>query len=137
SVLLHVVDASSPLAPERIKIVDEVLEEIGAGNAPRIMVMNKIDLVPGGVRSFNGTEAVSISARSGIGLDELKRALARFFAASREEVSVTLAADRGDLVAMARRDGEVLSEEYEDGRVAMRALVSAALAGRLRKAALN
>ena len=42
---------------------------------------------------------------------------------------------RGDLVAMARRDGEVLSEEYSDGVVSMRARVSAPVAGRLRKAA--
>jgi hypothetical protein len=44
---------------------------------------------------------------------------------------------RGDLIAMARRDGEILSEEYADGVVSMRALVSAAVAGRLRKAALT
>ena len=46
-----------------------------------------------------------------------------------------LPAGRGDLVAMARRDGEVLSEEYSDGVVSMRARVSAPVAGRLRKAA--
>ena len=63
-------------------------------------------------------------------------AIARSFANLREEVSVTLAADRGDLIAMARRDGEVLSEEYHDGVVAMRARVSVPVAGRLRKAAV-
>jgi hypothetical protein len=55
----------------------------------------------------------------------------------REEVTVTLPAARGDLIAMARRDGEVLSEEYNDGVVAMRARVSAPVAGRLRKVSLN
>ncbi len=73
SVLLHVVDASSPLAAERMKIVDRVLEEIGAGNAPRIMVMNKIDLMHDGMRdgmrSIADVETVSISARTGEGLD--------------------------------------------------------------------
>jgi hypothetical protein len=59
------------------------------------------------------------------------------FRALREEVTVTLPAIRGDLIAMARRDGEVLSEEYEDGVVSMRALVSTAVAGRLRKAAMG
>jgi len=44
---------------------------------------------------------------------------------------------RGDLIAMARRDGEILSEEYRDGVVSMRARVSAPVAGRLRKAALS
>jgi len=49
---------------------------------------------------------------------------------------VMLPAGRGDLVAMARRDGEVLDEEYNDGTLALRARVSAAVAGRLRKAAI-
>ena len=137
SMLIHVVDASSPLAAERMTIVDNVLEEIGAGGAPRIIAMNKIDLAQNGARHAEGFDTIAISARTGAGLDDLLRAVARFFAASREEVSVTLEASRGDLVAMARREGQVLSEEYDDGRVSMRALVSSAVAGRLRKAALN
>ena len=82
-------------------------------------------------------DSVAISARTGDGLDDLLR---RWRGSSRpraRKFQLRLEANRGDLVAMARRDGEVLSEEYEDGRVAMRAVVSAAVAGRLRKAALT
>ena len=43
--LLHVVDASSPLAGDHIEVVDRVLEEIGAGDKPRIIVLNKADLL--------------------------------------------------------------------------------------------
>jgi GTPase len=135
NLLLHVVDASSPLAPERIAIVDRVLEEIGAGAAPRLMVMNKGDLMEHPRRQFGDFDAVTISALKETGLDDLLDAIARHFSGSREDVSVTLPASRGDLVAMARRDGQVLSEEYEDGKVSMRALVSPRVAGRLRKAA--
>lgn len=135
--LLHVVDASSPLAAERMEIVDRVLEEIGAGATARIVVMNKADLVPpGGARLAAAPDTVVISALRGRGLDELRGAMARWFRAWREEVSVTLPAGRGDLVAMARRDGEVLGEEYHDGTVSLRARVSAPVAGRLRKAAI-
>jgi GTP-binding protein HflX len=134
--LLHVVDASSPLAAEQMEIVDHVLEEIGAGTAPRIIVMNKADLLEFPPRVTNTFETVAISALKGEGLDPLLDAIARSFANLREEVSVTLAASRGDLIAMARRDGEVLSEEYHDGVVAMRARVSVPVAGRLRKAAV-
>jgi GTPase len=134
--LLHVVDASSPLATEQIEIVDRVLEEIGASTAPRIIVMNKADLLEFPPRMTNTFETVAISALKGEGLDRLLDAIARSFANLREEVSVTLAASRGDLIAMARRDGEVLSEEYHDGVVAMRARVSVPVAGRLRKAAV-
>ena len=134
--LLHVVDASSPLATEQIEIVARVLEEIGASTAPRIIVMNKADLLEFPPRMTNTFETVAISALKGEGLDRLLDAIARSFANLREEVSVTLAASRGDLIAMARRDGEVLSEEYHDGVVAMRARVSVPVAGRLRKAAV-
>jgi GTP-binding protein HflX len=120
-----------------MEIVDRVLEEIGAGAASRIVVMNKIDLAPaGGLRFAPAGDTVAISALHGRGLDELLRAVARWFSAWREEVRVMLPAERGDLVAMARRDGEVLDEEYRDGAVALRARVSAPVAGRLRKAAI-
>ena len=134
--LLHVVDASSPLRAERMEVVDRVLEEIGAGATQRIVVMNKADLAAGASCANGVADSVVISALRRDGLDELLGSIARFFANVREEVRVRLPAARGDLVAMARRDGRVLSEEYADGQVTMRALVSAPVAGRLRKAAL-
>jgi GTPase len=133
---LHVVDASSPLAAKQMEVVDRVLDEIGAGATARIVVMNKTDLLEHPLMLGRAADTVAISARTGKGLDRLLEAIARHFGAAREEVSVTLSAERGDLIAMARRDGEVLSEEYRDGVVAMRARVNAPLAGRLRKAAL-
>lgn len=134
--LLHVVDASSTLASEQMEVVDRVLEEIGAGATPRIIVMNKADLLEFPPRVTNTFETVAISALRSEGLDRLLDAIARSFSNLREEVNVTLEANRGDLIAMARRDGEVLSEEYHDGVVAMRARVSVPVAGRLRKAAV-
>ena len=135
TLLLHVVDASSPLAAERMTIVENVLNEIGAGAVPRLVVMNKSDLVENIPRGNGAHDTVSISALKNKGLDALLDAIAGYFGPAREEVSVTFSARRGDLVAMARRDGEVLSEEYNDGLVSMRARVSAPVAGRLRKAA--
>jgi GTPase len=135
--LLHVVDASSPLAPERMEIVDRVLEEIGAGATPRLIVMNKADLLDFAPHARYGFDTVTVSALRREGLERLVGAIADTFASMREEVRVTLPVMRGDLIAMARRDGEILSEEYRDGVVSMRARVSAPVAGRLRKAALS
>jgi GTPase len=132
--LLHVVDASSELAVERMEIVDRVLEEIGAGATRRIIVMNKIDLVEHAPRTAGGP--VTISALRSLGLENLLERIGRELGITRQEVAVTIAANRGDLIAMARREGEVISEEYRDGVVAMRARVSAPVAGRLRKADL-
>jgi len=80
-------------------------------------------------------DSVWISALRGDGIDTLTDMMATFFANLREEVVVTLPAARGDLVAAAWRDGQVLSEEYQDGCVVMRARVTRSMAGRLRKAA--
>jgi GTPase len=135
--LLHVVDVSSPLVEERVAVVDRVLEEIGAGGTPRLMVLNKADLIEYAPYSAHALDAIEVSALRRQGLDRLLAAIARSFSGLREEIAVKLPVIRGDLIAMARRDGEILSEEYGDGVVAMRALVSAAVAGRLRKAALG
>jgi GTP-binding protein HflX len=135
--LLHVVDASSPLAEERIAVVDRVLEEIGAGDTPRLIVLNKSDLLRHRPYGAYGSQAIEVSALKREGLERLRLSIARRFDGLREEVTVKLPLMRGDLIAMARRDGEILSEEYAEGMVSMRAVVSTAVAGRLRKAALS
>jgi GTP-binding protein HflX len=134
--LLHVVDASSPLIDEHIAIVEQVLAEIGAGATPRLLVLNKIDLLPAPPRQRYDLPSVAVSAATGVGLDNLVKAMAQMLGPQREEIALTLPAWRGDLLAMARRDGEILSEEYDDGIVAMRARVTPAVAGKLRKAAI-
>ena len=118
-------------------VVDQVLEEIGVGQKPRLLVLNKVDLVPDGLRDHYEHGHVAVSALRGVGLDRLLAAVAQTVGSPAKKISVTLPSARGDLIAMARRDGEVLSEEYSDGVVAMRARVSPAVAGRLRKAALE
>ncbi len=78
--LLHVIDAASPDRDQQIRAVDAVLSEIGAADVPRILVWNKLDLLPvspGIERSDCGKiSSVRISARSGIGIPLLRQALA-------------------------------------------------------------
>jgi hypothetical protein len=80
--LLHVVDASSPVRDAQAQAVNEVLAEIPAGEAPRLMVWNKIDaagLEPGVERDQYGTiSRVFVSARTGAGMEELRDAIAEF-----------------------------------------------------------
>ncbi len=83
--LLHVVDAASPVREQQQAEVDKVLAEIGAAQAPRILVWNKIDtagLQPGVERDQYGRiSRVFVSARTGSGLEELRGAIAEFGAA--------------------------------------------------------
>jgi GTPase len=78
--LIHVVDASSPARESQMAAVDAVLEQIGAGDVPRCVVFNKIDLTDrfaSAERSTCGSiDAVWLSARSGDGLDLLRGAIA-------------------------------------------------------------
>ncbi|TMF89720.1 MAG: GTPase HflX [Chloroflexi bacterium] len=81
-IVLHVLDASAPAAVEHAATVDEVLGELGAADKPRVVAVNKVDLLgPAGRRRILGEigsryeRAVAISALNGTGLDELLGAL--------------------------------------------------------------
>jgi len=84
--LLHVVDSASASRDEQAREVDKVLAEIPAGDAPRLLVWNKIDLVGSGKELSPGVERdqygricrVFVSARTGAGLQDLRAAIAEF-----------------------------------------------------------
>ncbi|HTP95989.1 MAG TPA: GTPase HflX [Burkholderiales bacterium] len=77
--LLHVVDAASANRDQQIGDVDKVLEEIGAGAIPRILVMNKIDRSGGEPRverdEYGNIARVWASARTGAGVDLVKQVI--------------------------------------------------------------
>ncbi|MCC2655555.1 MAG: GTPase HflX [Panacagrimonas sp.] len=80
--LLHVVDSADPERIARIEQVDAVLQEIGAGDVPRLLVFNKIDLRESEtarveVDDRGLAERVFVSARTGAGLEPLRQAIAR------------------------------------------------------------
>lgn len=89
ALVLHVVDASSPEAPEHTAHVFKVLHEIGAASIPHLMALNKTDLLPdseagsdalarritGQTESESTPQAVAISARTGAGIDALLSAI--------------------------------------------------------------
>lgn len=77
--LLHVIDAASPMRERQIDAVEKVLREIGADAVPQLRIYNKLDLTgvaPGIVRDEYGRlQSVYVSARSGAGLELLRDAL--------------------------------------------------------------
>jgi GTP-binding protein HflX len=80
--LLHVVDASSPVRMEQIEEVNAVLREIGADHIPQVLVWNKIDAVdtePALERDeYDKIRRVFISAQTGAGVDLLRQAIAEY-----------------------------------------------------------
>lgn len=116
--LIHVVDASDPLMNDRVEQVRQVLKDIGAGDVPEVMALNKIDLVASTPRldvAFHCAHNVAVSALTGAGLDALTAKIgdALGVAAPHE---VVLDSSDGRTRAWLYRSGAVLDEALlEDG----------------------
>jgi len=136
TLLLVVVDATAADQEERMQQVDAVLREIGA-DAPRLVVRNKIDAIEGAVPAIERDEsgapvAVSLSARSGAGVDALLRAIAERVAGGVRARRVVLPARAGRTRAWLYRLGAVEREEVvEDGALLLTVRLSDDAFGRL------
>ena len=111
-VLLEVVDASDPHAAEHRITVQAVLDELGAGDKPRLVALNKADLVdpasadpalPAPITAG----AVRISATTGYGLDELRLALGSLIGSLGVAVDLEIPYVAGELIARIRERGSV------------------------------
>jgi GTPase len=119
--ILHVVDASA--SGERrladMQAVDEVLEEIGAGEKPRLLVFNKIDLLAEEERretELDHPEAVLISAQEGEGLDALSRRIEAAFEETLTEVELLIPYSEGArLHELHEVAGDLERTDREDG----------------------
>jgi GTP-binding protein HflX len=135
--LLHVVDAANVNAPAQMRVVDSVLQAIGASEGPTIIVLNKLDRCNGTaalVPTNRGEEpTVRISALTGANLPELLRALEAALAAGKERVQCTIGTGEGQLRAWVCERGRIVREEYHDGVIEMTVLLPAKAAGQLRK----
>ena len=116
--LLHVVDAADELRDERIGQVDAVLEEIGAGDIPQVLVFNKIDRIDGAEPRVDpeveGRARIWLSARDGVGLDDLRTLLARRFADGRLVATLVLGPGDGRLRARLHASDAVRGESTSD-----------------------
>lgn len=141
--LLHVVDASDPERDQRIADVEAVLAQIGAGELPQVLVYNKLDLLDGvtaqaasdlapQASNAGAAEAVSanrvdridggtrlrswVSAKTGVGLDGLRAAIAQSLGAQRVQAHLLLPPAAGRLRARLHAQGLIAREQVgEDG----------------------
>jgi len=110
--LVHVVDASAHDPEGQINAVRSVLEEIGAGEIPELIVFNKIDIAESPKWLLGRYEgSVSVSAVTGEGSEELLHVVADRLAIMNRIVEVIVPFERGDIIAKLHRSGQVLSEQ--------------------------
>ena len=129
--IVHVVDGSYPDPFEQIRAVREVITEIGGGEIPEIIAINKVDAAdPDVVMEILRKEknSFAFSARTGFGIDGLVRAIEKSLPHPNVEINALIPYDRGDLVSAVHERGEILSEEYVETGTQMRALVDGGLA---------
>lgn len=139
-VLLHVVDASHPNRDGQRRVVRSVLDDLGLGKRPSILVFNKIDLLDGQdllalrkrAAAPDAAGALFTSALTPPTLEPLKSELRERIRARLRSVSVELPAGEGKALAMLHEEAEVLSRGQEGCTVTVVARASPALIGRLR-----
>lgn len=135
--ILHIVDGSDDAPEEQMAAVREVLNEIGAGGVPELIVINKSDIAdPDRVTTLLRREphAVVISAMTGEGIDELLLAIEADLPHLMEEIDILLPYSRGDLLSRVHSQGDVIAIEHEERGTRLKARVPLALAGELMQA---
>jgi GTP-binding protein HflX len=119
--LLHVVDAANPHAEEQIKAVNQVLEELGCGDKPTLLVLNKTDKVadPSFVQVLQShhPRAVAVSAATRQGLDGLQDAVVEMLGADFADAVVEADAGNGKVLSYLGAHADVYRQEFSDGRV--------------------
>jgi len=140
-VLLEVVDAADAHFAEHRTTVQTVLDELGAGDKPRLVVFNKADLLEPAARDASTVSpavggGVFVSALTGFGLDTLRVELAALLASLWVAVDVHVPYTAGELLARIRERGTV-ELEYGNRDVRVTGRVAPALAGELERAAAS
>src|SRR3954452_16321097 len=133
--VLHVVDGSHPDPEGQVRAVREVLAEVGADLVPELLVVNKTDAASEETLlrlKRTWPDAVFVSARSGIGIEELQAAIAQRLPRPAVDVRVLLPYDRADLVARIHRSGQVLQTRHVDDGMELQVRVDEQLAADLR-----
>jgi GTP-binding protein HflX len=125
--LLHVVDGSHPDPEGQISAVREVLAEVGGDRIKELIVVNKADIADPDVLDRlrrHERHCITVSARTGEGLDELRAIIARELPKAEIEVEILVPYHRGDLISRIHEDGEILESEHVAEGTRMRAKVT-------------
>jgi len=117
--LLHVIDANSEDRDDTIDQVNQVLEDIDAGEIRQLQVFNKIDLLPDLQPRIERDDVgnpvrVWLSAETGVGVDLLYQALAEIFSNTKVNIKCFLQPNQGDIRAKLFACAKIISEKTDD-----------------------
>ncbi len=128
--LIHVLDASSPEVFTFYETTVSVLKELGAGDKPTIIVLNKIDLLEDqdaqfhALRAHFGEDVVFFSAKDEIGVDDLISRMNALLVERVCRLDLRISQSRQDLVALLHREAKILNQDYEGNDILLNVVIS-------------
>jgi GTP-binding protein HflX len=136
ALIVQVSDASSPLSAEQDAQVELVLKELEAEKKPRLLVRNKIDLLPSAQRDAlrDDVTVVHISAAKGIGLTTLLERIDQMLEQDRiSRVHLRVPQKEGKALALLEARARIYSRQYKDGVVELEAEAPESVVRRVRE----
>lgn len=132
-VILHVVDASNPQVEEQMFIVYETLRELGVKDKTIVTLFNKQDRLAGNeiLRDFKADYVLKISARTGLGLDELKNTLEKILIGNQIYIERVLDYKDAGMLQLVRKYGQLIEEKYTENGIEIKARVPKDIYARL------
>lgn len=132
-IIIHVVDASNPQMDEQMYVVYDTLRQLGAEGKPVITLFNKQDRLetPVSQRDFQADYSIATSAKTGQGLDELKKALLEIIRKDQIYIERLYDFSEAGKIQTIRSRGQLLSEEYVPEGIAVKAYVPKDIYGKL------
>lgn len=132
-IIIHVVDASNPQMDEQMCVVYDTLRQLGVEDRPVVTLFNKQDRLeqPGRQRDFQADYSIPTSAKTGQGLEELKKALLEIL--RRDQIYIERLYDFSEAgkIQLIRSRGQLISEEYVPEGIKVKAYVPKDIYGRL------
>ena len=132
-IIIHVADASNPQMDEQMHVVYETLRQLGAEGKPVVTLFNKQDLLENPMRQkdFRADYSIPASAKTGQGMEELKKALLEII--RRDQIYIERLYDFSEAgkIQIIRSRGQLLSEEYVPEGIAVKAYVPKDVYGRV------
>ena len=139
--LIQVLDVTDPEAMQYYQTTCEVLQELGAEDKEMIVALNKCDALEDELelKAFESQfeKSVRISAKAGIGMDDLLNLCTLELVDKVKILEYKIPQFRGDLVSLLHSHAKVDSTEYEGNDVLIKAIVPAAIEGKVREFQLN
>lgn len=130
-ILIHLIDASHPMAEEQAEASHQVLQELNAENKPIITVLNKVDkpeyLSMAMKLRIKYPKTVQISALTGEGFEELQEMMIQELAKQRKTVKLKIPQSEYAKVSQVMRSGQILKQDYEENDVLLSADIPAAI----------